>query len=353
MKAAVWTGERLVLVEDLLLRPLQAGEVKVRVLASGVCHSDLNKMAARGGRTPVVLGHEAAGVVAEVGPGVSGITTGERVMVCSQTPCGHCRECSRRSPANCDQTWGFTAEPPFRWRGQPVFSFANVSSFAEEIIVRADQVFPTFDLPHGEAALIGCAVATGFGAVRRLAQVAPGDRVAILGVGGIGVNAIQAARLGGAAHVVAVDVNPDKAATAARFGAHAFVPADAQAAAALAREGPIDTVVECSGAASARDLAFAAVKRGGRVVLVGMTDPGARLDLDLSRVMHGCSIVSMLQGGAEPEDFPGLIDQVRRREIEVAGQITRVWPLSEINGALEALRAGAVTRAVLDLSEAG
>jgi S-(hydroxymethyl)glutathione dehydrogenase/alcohol dehydrogenase len=351
MKAAVWTGERLVVVDDLTLRPLEAGEVKVRVLASGLCHSDLNKMDAPGVRTPVVLGHEAAGVVAELGPGVDGVALGERVMVCSQTPCGRCRECARDAPANCDETWGFAAPPPFVWKGRPVHSFANISSFAEEIIVRRDQVFPTHELPFAQAALIGCAVATGYGAVRHLAQVGAGDRVAVLGVGGIGVNAIRAAKLHGAEQVVAVDSNPLKEEVARRFGADAFVLAGEAAAHGLAAAAPIDTVLECSGAAAARALAFAAVKRGGRVVLVGMTGPGARLDLDLSSLMRGCSVVSTLQGGARRDDFPHLVERARRGDIDLAAQVTRIWPLAEIEAAVAALRAGAVTRAVLSLSD--
>jgi S-(hydroxymethyl)glutathione dehydrogenase/alcohol dehydrogenase len=350
MRGAVWTGDRLAVVDDLAVRPPGPGEVKVRVLASGLCHSDLNWMRA-GARTPVVLGHEAAGVVAELGPGVARVAAGERVMVCSQTPCGHCRECARNAAANCDETWGFTQPPPFTWRGQPVFSFANISSFAEEIVVREDQLFPTHELPPGEAALIGCAVATGYGAVHHLAQVRSGDRVAVFGVGGIGVNAIRAARLHGAERVIAVDVNPLKAEVARRFGADAFIAAgEAGSASEFAAAGPIDTVIECSGAAAARQQAFEVVKRGGRVVLVGMTGPGARLDLDLGRLMGGCTIVSTLQGGAEPTDFPQLVDLVRRRQIDVASQITQVWPLAEIEAAIAALRAGAVTRAVLDLS---
>jgi S-(hydroxymethyl)glutathione dehydrogenase/alcohol dehydrogenase len=194
-------------------------------------------------------------------------------------------------------------------------------------------------------------VATGYGAVHHLAQVQAGDRVAVLGVGGIGVNAISAARLHGAERVIAVDVNPLKAKAARQFGADTFVVADGDAAAALAREGPIDTVLECSGAGPARDLAFAAVKRGGKVVLVGMSRPGARLDVDLAQLTRGCTILSTFQGGAVTEDFPGLIDLVRRREIDVTSQITRTWPLAEIDDALAALEAGTVTRAVLDLSD--
>lgn len=355
MRGAVWTGDRLVVTDDLSVRPPGPGEVRMRVLASGICHSDLARMRPSpersGARTPIVLGHEAAGTVAELGPGVGGLTVGEPVMVCSQTPCGICRECRREAPANCAQTWGFDPAQPFAWRGEPVFSYANISSFAEEIVVRHDQLFPTGDLPSGEAALIGCAVATGWGAVHHLAQVGNGDHVAVLGAGGIGVNAIRAARLHGAERVIAIDSNGRKAAAARQAGADRFLLADHPALrSALAAEAPVDAVIECSGAAAAITLSFDLVKRGGRVVLVGLPGPGARLDIDLGRVMLGCSILSTYQGGTAPADFPGLIDLVRRRQIDVASQITQMWPLGEIEAAIAALRAGTVTRAVLDMT---
>jgi S-(hydroxymethyl)glutathione dehydrogenase/alcohol dehydrogenase len=353
MRGVVWTGERLVVTDRLSVRAPGPGEVKVRVLASGVCHSDLNMMDAPGVPVPVVLGHEAGGVVAEVGPGVANVAVGDRVTVCSQTPCGECRECRRQATANCDHTWGMSPSQPFQWEGRPVFSFANVSSFAEEIVVQAGQVFPTHELPVEEAALIGCAVATGYCAASTLAQVRPGDRVAVIGVGGIGVNAIRGARLLGAERIVALDLNPDKAEAARRFGADDFllVPRSggAEAVAERLREaGPIDTVIECSGAPAALQGALQGVKRGGRIVPIGMTRPGASLELSLDRLMSGCEIVTTLQGGATPADFPHVVDLARRREIDVGAQITRVWPLAEIEDAIAALRAGAVTRAVLD-----
>lgn len=351
MRGAIWTGDRLVVADDLVVRPPGPGEVRVRVLSSGICHSDLNRMVPAPARTPVVLGHEAAGIVAELGTGVGGLALGQPVMVCSQTPCGRCRECRRGAPANCAETWGFQPAQPFTWRGRPVFSYANISSFAEEIVVRHDQVFPTGGLPSGEAALIGCAVATGWGAIHHLARVQSGDRVAVIGVGGIGVNAIRAARLHGAERILAIDINARKADAARQSGADRFIAADgADLPSLLAAEAPIDAVIECSGALAAITLSFDLVKRGGRVVLVGLARPGARLDLDLGRVLLGSSLLSTYQGGTAPADFPGLIDLVRCKEIDVASQISQVWPLAEIEAAIAALRAGEVTRAVLDLA---
>lgn len=353
MRGIIWDGKQLFVTDRLEVRAPGRGEVRVRVLASGICHSDLNMMDAGLVGTPVVLGHEAAGVVAELGEEVSGLAIGDAVMVGTQTPCGHCRECERDEPANCNETWGFVPGQPFRLEGQPVYSFANVSSFAEEIVVKASQLYRTNDIPPQQAALIGCAVSTGFCAAQNLGRVRAGDRVAVIGVGGIGVNAIQGARLAGAA-VLAVDLNPAKEAVARRFGADRFLQSargqgpQELAAALQAEAAPIDVVIECSGAPVAVEAAFHAVKRGGRVVLVGMTAPGASVPLGLDAMLGGREIISVMNGGARPEvDYPRLIDLARSRQIDLETQVSQVWPLAQFEAAIAALRAGTVTRAVL------
>jgi len=355
MRAIIFDGERLRLEHNVAVRKPEPGEVKVRVLRSGICHSDLNMVAA-GGPSPIVLGHEAAGEVAALGPGVTEFTPGERVVVGTQTPCGACRECRRGTPANCDATWGIAPRTPFSWNGRPTYSFANVSSFAEEIVVRTSQLYRIGDLAPEQAALIGCAVSTGYAAARVLGAAAPGDRVAVIGIGGIGVNAISGAVLAGA-EVLAVDLNPDKEAAARAAGASAFLATeramDREAMAQAMREAfaPIDTVIECSGAPIAAEAAVAAAKRGGRVVLIGQTKPGARLDLSLDAVTFGREIVGQLNGGARPEvHYPELVELARNGRIDLAAQVTQVWPLEQFADAIAALEAGQVTRAVLDLT---
>jgi S-(hydroxymethyl)glutathione dehydrogenase / alcohol dehydrogenase len=354
MRGIVFDRDRLYLTDALTVREPGPGEVKVRVLRSGVCHSDLNMV--RGGLivTPVVLGHEAAGEVIAVGPGVTHYALGERVVISPQTPCGACRECQRGTPANCDVTWGMPAQQPFTWKGRPTYSFANVSSFAGEIVVKTSQLFRVGDLPPEQAALIGCAVSTGYAAARVLGKVGAGDRVAVIGIGGIGVNAIAGARLA-AAEVLAVDINPDKELAARIAGATQFFtcPRDMDVAAiadSMRREfAPIDLAIECSGAPIAAEAAVAAVKRGGRVVLIGQSRPGARVSFSLDDVTMGREIVAQLNGGARPErDYPELIELARSRQIDLAAQVTRVWPLAEFEQAIAALEAGQVTRAVLD-----
>lgn len=355
MRGIIFDGERLQLTDALEVRDPGPGEVKVRVLRSGICHSDLNMVEAKA-RMPIVLGHEAAGEIIALGSGVTDFALGERVIVGTQTPCGECRECERGTPANCDETWGITPQTPFTWNGEPAYSFANVSSFAEEIVARTGQLYRFADLPPEQAALIGCAVSTGYAAARVLGEVGPGDRVAVIGVGGIGVNAIAGAKLAGA-QVMAVDLNSDKEATARQAGASHFLATsrdmDRDALIAAMREAfaPIDVVIECSGAPIAAEAAAGAAKRGGRVVLIGQTKPGARLDLALDDVTFGREIIGRLNGGAKPEiHYPELIEHARARRIDLSAQVTQVWPLAEFEDAIASLKAGKVTRAVLDLT---
>lgn len=354
MRGAVWDGEKLFVTDRLTLRPVGPGEVRVRVLRSGICHTDIAMMTPHLPKLPIVLGHEAAGEVLELGQGVEGWAVGDRVTIGTQTPCGQCRECRRGEPHNCDINWGFAPNFPFAMDGKPVASFANVSSFAGEVVVKASQLFAIDDMPPEQGALIGCAVSTGVCASRVLGQVRAEDNVVVFGVGGIGVNAIQgAARIG--AHVIAVDANPAKETAARQFGASAFMLADpaqdsASAAAALARDhGPIDLVVECSGAVGAIETALRCTKRGGRVVLIGMSRSGAQAALPLDSFLLGGAVIATMNGGALPDrDYPELIAQARDGRLNLADQVSGVWPLARIAEAIAALKAGEVTRALVD-----
>lgn len=354
MRGAVWDGSALFVSDRLALRPLAPGEVRLRVQRSGICHSDIAMMSPHAPKLPVVLGHEAAGEIAELGPGVEGWAPGDRVTVGTQTPCGHCRECRRGEPHNCDVTWGFVPDFPFSLDGKPVASFANVSSFAGEIVVKASQLFALDDLPVEQGALIGCAVSTGVCAARVLGRVRADDTVAVFGVGGIGVNAIQGAARSGA-RVIAIDANPAKEAVARQFGAAGFMLATvgedvAVAAAKLAKDhGPIDVVVECSGAVSAIETALHCTKRGGRVVLIGMSRHGSQAALPLDRFVMGGEVIATMNGGALPgRDYPELIAQARDGRLNLADQVSGIWPLEKIGEAIAALKAGEVTRALVD-----
>jgi S-(hydroxymethyl)glutathione dehydrogenase/alcohol dehydrogenase len=355
MRGVVWDGVRLHLTDQLAVREPGPGEVQVRVLASGICHSDLNAMDYPMMPTPIVLGHEAAGVVKAIGSGVVNVKVGEPVMVGSQTPCGQCRECQSERYIACDMAYAPVA-PPFTWRGQPTHSFANISSFASLITVKAEQLVNTEGLKPSAAALVGCAVSTGYGAARNLGEVRRGDVVVVFGVGGIGINAIQGARVAGAARVIAVDVNPDKESAARKFGASDFIllprGLDSGGIAehvTAAVGGAVDVVIECSGAPAAVEASIRIPKRSGTCVLVGQPAPQAMASFNVFGFTLGRKIVSQLNGGTNPRrDFATLIDLARKGEIDIDSQITRVWPLAEFETAMAALRSGQVVRAVLD-----
>jgi S-(hydroxymethyl)glutathione dehydrogenase/alcohol dehydrogenase len=355
MRGVVWDGVRLHLTDQLAVREPGPGEVQVRVLASGICHSDLNAMDYPMMPTPIVLGHEAAGVVKAIGSGVVNLKVGEPVMVGSQTPCGQCRECQSERYIACDMAYAPVA-PPFTWRGQPTHSFANISSFASFITVKAEQLVNTEGLKPTAAALVGCAVSTGYGAARNLGEVRRGDVVVVFGVGGIGINAIQGARVAGASRVIAVDVNADKESAARKFGASDFIllPRGLDSSGitehvTVAVGAPVDVVIECSGAPAAVEASIRIPKRSGTCVLVGQPAPQAMASFNVFGFTMGRKIVSQLNGGTNPRrDFATLIDLARKGEIDIDSQITRVWPLAEFETAMEALRSGQVVRAVLD-----
>lgn len=226
MKGIVFDRKRLRVRDGLEVREPGAGEVTVRIANSGVCRSDLSVMNGTiPFETPVVLGHEGAGVVEQVGPGVRHLATGDHVVLSTLGHCGTCVHCDRGRPTMCRSTFG-ERPTPFTLDGKPHYAFANVSSFAEVTVVKATQaVAIPKEIPLASACLIGCGVLTGAGAVLNRAHVEAGDRAVVVGVGGIGLNAIQALRLVGADPIIAVDANPDKEALARQFGATHFVDA--------------------------------------------------------------------------------------------------------------------------------
>jgi S-(hydroxymethyl)glutathione dehydrogenase/alcohol dehydrogenase len=356
-RGAVWDGTQLFVTDELEVREPGPGEATVDVLASGICHSDLNVIDGTrgGGPPPVVLGHEAAGVVRRVGDGVDTVAPGEAIVVGTAVPCGSCRACTSGRGPECRDAFAVDASP-FRWRGHPVHGYANTSSWAAAITVRASQLVAAPGIPPASAALIGCAVSTGYGVVRNVASVREGDVVAVFGIGGIGVNVLQTARLSGAARILAVDVNPAKRQAAASFGADDFLvlprAGRAEALAELVREaagGPIDVAVECSGALVAIDAAIRCTGRGGTTALVGIPPAGQAVPFDMDALLHNRRIVGSFNGIIDLQrDLAAIIEHVRRGELELDAQVSQVWPLDEIDAAIAAVRNGSVIRAVLD-----
>ena len=220
MQGIVFDGQTLALIDDLEVRDPGPGEVEIEIRASGVCHSDLSVV---NGTipypTPVVLGHEGAGVVRRCGEGVATLAPGDPVALSTLGQCGACPACDSGRPTMCRETFG-KRPTPFRARGMPHHNFANLSTFAERIVVKANQAIriPP-EVPFASAALIGCGVLTGTGAVFHRAKVGPGDSVVVIGAGGIGLNVVQAARLAGAHPILVLDTNREKQALARQLGA--------------------------------------------------------------------------------------------------------------------------------------
>ena len=363
VRAAVFSGPgQPVRVTEVELAPPRAGEVEVAVAAAGVCHSDLHVV--RGDwphPTPVVLGHEGSGVVAAAGPGVTALSPGDHVVLSWVPACGRCRYCCLGRPAQCQLAaeviapGGVLYDGTSRLRidGEPAYHYLGVSSFAERVIVpETGAIRVRQDAPLELAALAGCAVATGVGAVRNTAGVQPGATVAIIGCGGVGLSCVQGARLAGAARIVAVDVVAEKLAVARRLGATDAVHADGRPVVAALRdlvpEG-LDYVFDAIGKIETIEQAIAALGLGGSAVLVGLPPSGrqARFDplalAEADRRILGCNY-----GSITPQrDIPLIVDLVMNGDLDLESMVSARRPLAEAADALADLSAGRVLRQLL------
>lgn len=349
-------GQPLVL-QELELDPPKAGEVLVRMAASGVCHSDLHvAQGTHPTELPVVLGHEGAGVVEEVGPGVAGLAAGDHVLLTWLPYCGQCRQCVRGWPNRCENTAWYDATLEdgtcrFHSGGRPVHHY-NTSSFAERSVVpsrTAIRVDPS--LPLTELALMGCAVMTGVGAALNTARVRPGDTVAIVGCGGVGLNVVQGARIAGATTIVAIDVLSAKLELARELGATAVVDASDGDPVEVVRElvpGGADHAFEALGRRETIEMALALTGRGGQAVLIGMAPPGARVELDaLTTTLQERCVRGSWYGSCVPlRDIPLLIELYREGRLRLEPLITRCG-LDDVNDAFARMEAGETARAVI------
>ena len=356
MRGLIWDGDDLSVADDLEVRRPAAGEVMVEVRAAGLCHSDLKPMDADiPQELPVVLGHEAAGVVSEAGPGVS-LRPGDRVVLSVLQPCGKCRACERGQPTACRGADGGLGTP-FTRGGRPVQQFVRLGAFAERTVVRAEQAVPVpDDLPDAVAALLGCAVITGFGAVTERARVREGDKVLVIGAGGVGLNVVQAARLAGASLVAVMDTNPRKEAIARQLGAtDVEIIAGSEEigprARALAPDG-FDAAFECVGRADLLESAVAALAWGGRAVIVGLPPAGARMDLEIRALSRDQALLGCRMGGVDPHVvIPRLAGLYQSGDLVIDPLITKVVPLGEAACLVEDLRRGDLDRGVLTLTQ--
>jgi S-(hydroxymethyl)glutathione dehydrogenase/alcohol dehydrogenase len=353
-------------IETLELIEPRAGEVRVRVLASGVCHSDLHVRDGEWDRPgPMVMGHEGAGVVDAVGPGVT-LAPGQPVALSWLVPCGVCRACRSGRP------WACPASPSFRHRlldgtipyrrldavretGDPVLAYCGIATMAEAVVVPVAAAVPIPDgVDPAVAALIGCCVTTGVGAVLKTAAVEPDATVAVIGLGGVGLSCVMGAALAGASRIVAIDRVPAKLAAAEAMGATDTLLAGDDASATLAAlrdrtDGGPDYVFEAIGLPSTVELAIAALPLGGTAVLVGMTPLRARASFEVYPFVDGSRrILGSNYGFADPAiDFPRYAQLHLDGRLPVDRLIDRRITLDELEDAFDAMRAGRYTRQVI------
>ncbi len=353
MKAAVLEhipGE--LVIDDVQIDTLGPDEVLVQTAAAGLCHSDLHFMEGKYPHpVPTVLGHESAGVVEAVGSQVSYLQPGDHVISCISGFCGSCRYCLSGRPNLCDEA-GMSAAggpPRFRRGDQPVYQFAGLSSFAEQLLVRENllvKIRP--DMPLDKAALIGCGVTTGVGAVLNTAKVRPGEVVAVIGCGGIGLNAIQAAAIVGAGRIIAIDRIASKRDLALSFGATDVVDASAGDPVGAVLEltgGGVDHSFEAIGLAATAQQAFNMLRKGGTATVIGMIPLGEKVELEGFQFLMEKRIQGSNMGSNRFRiDMPQYIEWYMAGKLKLDELVSAVMRLEKINDGFAALKGGEVAR---------
>lgn len=355
VQAAVWNG-RLEVRDDVEIRPPEPHEVVVRVRRAGLCHSDVSVV--NGSipyPTPVVLGHEGAGTVEAIGSAVRHVGVGDHVILATLGNCGQCDACDRGEPTHCRESFGRMGQP-FTVGGEGAYQFANLGVFAERTVVTESQaVVIDPSVPFDVACLIGCAVATGSGAVLNRSNVRPGQSVVVIGVGGIGLSVVLAARLVGAGRIVAVDVNPAKEQAALDLGATEFltVPADADLVGALKKLGLVDGVnhcFECSGDLTRLEQAVDLLGWGGTLTILGVPPIGSRASFTVQTLFPNKSILSCRYGAARPHhDFPMFAQLYLDGRFNLDRMVSASYPLADIATAIEDQHDGKLNRGVLSM----
>ncbi|MGR6969458.1 Zn-dependent alcohol dehydrogenase [Streptomyces cynarae] len=332
------------------------GQVRVRLAAAGVCHSDLS-LSNGTMRVPVpaVLGHEGAGTVVSVGEGVTHVAAGDGVVLNWAPSCGRCHACARGEVWLCaDALTGAAAVHARRADdGTDLHPGLNVAAFAEETVVAASCVLPAPDgVPLTDAALLGCAVLTGYGAVHHAAKVRPGETVAVFGVGGVGLATLQAARIAGAERIVAVDVSPAKEELARGAGATDFLLASdttPREIRGLTGKQGVDAAVECVGRGATIRAAWDSTRRGGRTTVVGIGGKDQQVTFNALEIFHwGRTLTGCVYGNSNPaEDLPVLAEHVRAGRLDLGALVTERIALEGIPAAFENMLAGKGGRALV------
>ncbi|MDP9073293.1 MAG: Zn-dependent alcohol dehydrogenase [Actinomycetota bacterium] len=356
-------GQPLEIHTDIEVDAPHSGEVKVRMAASGVCHSDLSmQQGTMLTVTPIVLGHEGSAVIEEVGEGVNDLATGDHIVISWIPQCGACYFCTRGQAELCAESVMALAggslldgTTRFRSNGQPLYQVGAAGTFSEVSVIPATSAVKIpADLDLTVAALLGCAVLTGVGAALNTAQIRPGDTVAVVGCGGVGLNVIQGARIAGAGEIVAVDVNPIKLELARRFGATATVDAGEAdpVAAVMAMSGQrgADVAFEVIGLQRTIDQTIALTRRGGQAVMVGVATLDAVVNVPsfFGLVLAEKTIRGCWYGSSDVQrDVPRLIELYRHGRLMLDELISHTISVDQVNRALDAIRAGQVARSVI------
>jgi NDMA-dependent alcohol dehydrogenase len=357
-KAAVHVGfnQPLEIRDDVVVADPGPGEIKVRIAASGVCHSDLSvQNATIPLPPPCVLGHEGAGVVEEVGPGVTGFAAGDHVVLTFVPQCGECYFCKKGEGFLCEGGTQFNGGKRMKSGGQDLTQMTELGTFSDLTVVPAiSAVKIDKDVPLKVAALLGCGVQTGVGAALNTANIKKGDAVAVIGCGGVGLNVIQGARIAGADRIIAVDTMESKLQMAKEFGATDFVNASDGDPVAKVKEltggRGVDVAFEVIGLQPTIQQAMDMPRRGGETVLVGVPrfDVNITFNPNFAFIMTSKTLKGCWYGSTNAsEDVPRLLDLYKKGELKLDELISREIPLEEVNDAFEAMKAGEVARSVI------
>jgi S-(hydroxymethyl)glutathione dehydrogenase/alcohol dehydrogenase len=357
MKAAICyeLGKPLV-IETVTIDPPRICEVKVKIAACAICHSDVYYIRGEWWKeTPFVAGHEAAGIVAEVGPDVTAVRPGDRVVVSLLRSCGSCFYCTSGQPYNCEGEFPLDRESRLRNEdGIPLAHGLRTAAFASYTIVHQSQVIRVAeDMPLEQACLLACGVITGLGAVTNTAKIRSGTTVAVVGVGGVGLNSIQGAVLAGAARVIAIDLLDHKLDSARLFGATHTINAQREdavsAVLALTAGRGADYAFATVGSSSAISQASRMVRKGGTAIIVGMpSDSDAEVILNANELVYDRQLIGSLMGSTRMSiDVPRLVTLYQQGRLKLDELITGRYPLDRINEAIESMERGEAIRNVI------
>lgn len=357
MKAAVFHGPNTPLtIEDVAIEKPGRREVLIRTSVAGLCHSDLHFIEGKYPYpAPAILGHESAGVVEAVGDDVTYVKPGDHVITCLSVFCGHCEFCLTGHMSIC-QTPEVKMPPGkarrLNWKGQNVAQFANLSSFAEQMLVHEHALVKVRpEMPLDLAALIGCGVITGYGAVVHTAKVQPGEKVAVVGCGGIGLSAINGAQIAGAGQIIAIDKDPGKLQLAREFGATDVIDAGSGDVAKQVMEltsGGVHHAFECIGLKATVEDSFRMLGPGGTTTLIGMIPVGTKVEFHGPDFLREKKIQGSMMGSNRFRvDMPRLVDFYMSGRLKLDKMISGRLKLDQINEGFAALQKGGIARNVI------